>query len=226
MRSKIRCQLKLLLLMTFTFVAVTLWLIILGRNDGDKNSVGGSFAFITPSSNIFSYDFFLRVNNNSADGVEELLQTVEEEDEASADAFEELMDMAPLCPLRLDELVGRSQKNLNPMITQEAQMHDYKSCQMENCFDFKKCQNDLIKVYVYPPDKFVPISTTYEKILNRVMSSPYYTNDPDEACLFILSIDTLDRDSLSHDFVRNLGSRLNNLEVCESSIYNWLMSSA
>lgn len=45
------------------------------------------------------------------------------------------------------------------------------------------------------------------------MSSPYYTNEPEEACLFILSIDTLDRDSLSHDFVRNLGSRLSNLEV-------------
>jgi len=87
-----------------------------------------------------------------------------------------------------------------------------RSCQMETCFDFGKCENDF-KVYVYQPDKFVPISTTYEKILNRIMSSPYYTNDPEEACLFILSIDTLDRDTLSHDFVRNLGSRLKKLQV-------------
>jgi hypothetical protein len=89
---------------------------------------------------------------------------------------------------------------------------DSRKCQMESCFDFTKCQNDF-KAYVYPPDKFVPISMTYEKILNRIMSSPYYTTDPQEACLFVLSIDTLDRDSLSHDFVRNLGARLQKLQV-------------
>ncbi|ODN03332.1 Exostosin-1 [Orchesella cincta] len=85
-------------------------------------------------------------------------------------------------------------------------------CRMETCFNFDRCQiTGALKVYVYPLDKFVPISSTYEKILNRIMSSHYYTNDPDEACLFVLSIDTLDRDELSHDYVRNVATRLKKL---------------
>lgn len=88
-------------------------------------------------------------------------------------------------------------------------------CRMETCFNFDRCQQltGSLKVYVYPLDKFVPISGTYEKILNRITSSHYYTNDPDEACLFVLSIDTLDRDVLSHDYVRNIEARLKNLPV-------------
>jgi len=105
---------------------------------------------------------------------------------------------------------GLVNRGINPV--KPAEKVDSRLCQMENCFDFERCQNDF-RVYVYPPDKFVPISTTYEKILNRIMSSPYYTTDPQEACLFVLSIDTLDRDSLSHDFVRNLGTRLQKLQV-------------
>ena len=35
------------------------------------------------------------------------------------------------------------------------------------------------------------------KILNHVKELSYYTSNPDEACLFMLSLDTLDRDELS-----------------------------
>lgn len=91
-------------------------------------------------------------------------------------------------------------------------------CRMETCFNFDRCQQltGSLKVYVYPLDKFVPISGTYEKILNRITSSHYFTNDPDEACLFVLSIDTLDRDVLSHDYVRNIEARLKNLPVIKN----------
>jgi len=39
----------------------------------------------------------------------------------------------------------------------------------------------------------------------------YYTTDASQACLFVLSLDTLDRDNLSSDYVRGMPSKLNNL---------------
>ena len=87
------------------------------------------------------------------------------------------------------------------------------ACRMDNCFDFGKCMNDFL-VYVYPPEpanslgSTPPISANYQKILTAIIESRYYTPNPDKACLFVLGIDTLDRDTLSEDFVRNVPSRL------------------
>lgn len=39
----------------------------------------------------------------------------------------------------------------------------------------------------------------------------YHTTDASQACLFILGLDTLDRDSLSSDYVRGMQSKLNSL---------------
>ena len=89
---------------------------------------------------------------------------------------------------------------------------DFFHCQMESCFNFDRCK-DSFKVYVYPIDPLVPTSPTYDKILNGIISSPYYTNDPTQACIFILSIDTLDRDELSREFVRNVPTRLKKIDV-------------
>jgi glucuronyl/N-acetylglucosaminyl transferase EXT1 len=50
------------------------------------------------------------------------------------------------------------------------------------------------------------------KIINAVMDSRFYTTNPLEACLFVLSLDTLDRDPLSQDFVRNMQARVDNLK--------------
>ncbi|XP_046809443.1 exostosin-1 [Lucilia cuprina] len=87
------------------------------------------------------------------------------------------------------------------------------SCRMETCFDFSKCYNEFL-IYVYPPEPLnslgaaPPISPNYQKIITAIQESRYYTPDPERACLFVLGIDTLDRDSLSEDYVRNVPSRL------------------
>lgn len=90
-------------------------------------------------------------------------------------------------------------------------------CRMETCFDFSKCHNDF-KVYVYPTSDEhgeVPLipSPAYQKVLDVILESRYYTSDPNQACLYVLAIDTLDRDSLSVDYVRNVPSRLQRLKV-------------
>ncbi|XP_050314376.1 exostosin-1 [Anthonomus grandis grandis] len=83
-------------------------------------------------------------------------------------------------------------------------------CRMETCFDFSRCQHKF-KVYVYPQEENNTPSPSYLKLLNILLESRYYTPDPKEACLFVLSIDTLDRDRLSSDYVRNLQSKIHRL---------------
>uniref|UniRef100_A0A182SNE5 Exostosin GT47 domain-containing protein n=1 Tax=Anopheles maculatus TaxID=74869 RepID=A0A182SNE5_9DIPT len=101
-------------------------------------------------------------------------------------------------------------------VTDEASA-SFKSCRMETCFDFSKCSDKNFYVYVYPPEPLnslgapPPISQNYQKIISAIQESRYYTTDPAQACLFVLGIDTLDRDSLSEDFVRNVPSRLQRL---------------
>ena len=82
---------------------------------------------------------------------------------------------------------------------------------METCFDYSKCSGRPFKVYVYPEDDNVPPSNSYIKIINVIKDSRFYTSDPNLACAFVLSLDTLDRDSLSQDYVRNMQSRVENL---------------
>lgn len=90
------------------------------------------------------------------------------------------------------------------------QYEDKKNCRMETCFDFSKCKDDF-KVYVYPQEDSSVPSPSYSKLLNVLLESRYYTADPREACIFVLSIDTLDRDRLSNDYVRNMQSKLQRL---------------
>ncbi len=55
------------------------------------------------------------------------------------------------------------------------------SLQSKPCHDFK--------VYVYPVNN-VSLSVVQQEILSIVQRSPYYTRDPEEACLFVPSVDT------------------------------------
>jgi len=89
-------------------------------------------------------------------------------------------------------------------------------CTFYKCFDMTRCTGKPFKVYMYPLDENVPPSSSYLKIINAVIDSRFYTNNPEEACLFVLSLDTLDRDPLSQDFVRNMQSRLDNLKYWEN----------
>lgn len=84
------------------------------------------------------------------------------------------------------------------------------SCRMETCFDLQKCTRDF-KVYVYPFENGERVSTAYAKIIRAIKKSVYYTDDPRQACIFVLSYDTLDRDRLSTDYVSRLGKKINTL---------------
>lgn len=93
---------------------------------------------------------------------------------------------------------------------------DIAECSMQNCFDLSKCLYRPFKVYLYPqidPDQpFYPgISERYAKILDVIRNSPYFTDDPAQACLFVLTYDTLDRDVLSENYLRSLQQRINML---------------
>lgn len=79
-----------------------------------------------------------------------------------------------------------------------------RECSMETCFDFFRCRKHGFKVYVYPSQEGVKMSPLFEEVLNILRNSHYATSNPDEACLFVPSLDTLDRDKLSSDFVKNL----------------------
>lgn len=80
-------------------------------------------------------------------------------------------------------------------------------CTMKTCFNFTKCldkKNFSIYIYKEHVEKKKIISTIYQNILDILNTSIYITQNPHEACLFILQLDTLDRDKLSSNFVKNM----------------------
>ncbi|XP_054772995.2 exostosin-1-like [Lytechinus pictus] len=84
-----------------------------------------------------------------------------------------------------------------------------KKCRMETCFDFSKCKEGF-KVFIYPVSYQKP-SQLYMDILTSIRESRYFTTNADEACLFVTSIDTLDRDKLSSTYVKNIESSISKL---------------
>jgi len=83
-------------------------------------------------------------------------------------------------------------------------------CRMFNCFNVTPCRLHGFRIYVYP-DGDRPPSDKYAEVLRALRSSRYYTDDPQRACLFVLSIDTLDRDRLSNEYVPNIQSQIDSL---------------
>ncbi|KAM7037050.1 exostosin-1 [Passerculus sandwichensis] len=86
-------------------------------------------------------------------------------------------------------------------------------CRMESCFDFAQCRKNGFKVYVYPQQKGEKIAESYQNVLAAIEGSRFYTSDPGQACLFVLSLDTLDRDQLSPQYVHNLRSKVQSLHL-------------
>ncbi|NXM58455.1 EXT1C protein, partial [Illadopsis cleaveri] len=99
---------------------------------------------------------------------------------------------------------------LSPRERRASWLSAYRSsrCRMETCFDFSRCERHGFKVFTYPQERGQPVSETYSKILSSIERSRYHTPDPEEACLFILSIDTLDRDHLSAQYVPNVDEKI------------------
>ncbi|XP_037533202.1 exostosin-1 [Nematolebias whitei] len=86
-------------------------------------------------------------------------------------------------------------------------------CRMESCFDFSLCERTGFKVYVYPQQKGEKLSESYQNVLSSIEGSRFYTLDPGQACLFVLSLDTLDRDQLSPYYVHNLRAKIQSLPL-------------
>uniref|UniRef100_A0A8B9NSI3 N-acetylglucosaminyl-proteoglycan 4-beta-glucuronosyltransferase n=1 Tax=Apteryx owenii TaxID=8824 RepID=A0A8B9NSI3_APTOW len=83
----------------------------------------------------------------------------------------------------------------------------------ESCFDLGPCRRNGFKVYVYPQQKGEKIAESYQNVLAAIEGSRFYTSDPGQACLFVLSLDTLDRDQLSPQYVHNLRSKVQSLHL-------------
>ena len=94
--------------------------------------------------------------------------------------------------------------------TENGKLNNKAKCQMDTCFDFSKCKSGF-KVYAYPEAE--KVSPKYSEILSAVRRSRYYTEDPSKACLFILSIDSLDRDVLSKVYVKNVPEKIKELDL-------------
>ncbi|XP_070998612.1 exostosin-1a-like isoform X1 [Oncorhynchus clarkii lewisi] len=92
-------------------------------------------------------------------------------------------------------------------------VYNGKRCRMDSCFDFSLCKTNGFKVYVYPQQKGEKMSESYQNILSSIEASRFYTSDPGQACLFVLSLDTLDRDILSPQYVHNLRTKVQNLHL-------------
>uniref|UniRef100_A0A0N5AJQ8 Exostosin-1 n=1 Tax=Syphacia muris TaxID=451379 RepID=A0A0N5AJQ8_9BILA len=85
-------------------------------------------------------------------------------------------------------------------------------CTMSRCFNSVQClsQPDF-KVYVYPTSNASGISILFSNILKVLRESSYYTDDYRSACLFVLGIDTTDRDRRSENFVKQVNDLVNQL---------------
>uniref|UniRef100_H2S2D6 Exostosin glycosyltransferase 1b n=1 Tax=Takifugu rubripes TaxID=31033 RepID=H2S2D6_TAKRU len=105
--------------------------------------------------------------------------------------------------------------HISPRQKRDINTSVYKSkrCRMHSCFDLSLCRKDGFKVYVYPQQKGEKISESYQNILSTIEGSRFYTSDPGQACLFVLSLDTLDRDQLSPQYVHNMKTKVQNLPL-------------
>ncbi|XP_030759809.1 exostosin-2 [Sitophilus oryzae] len=85
-------------------------------------------------------------------------------------------------------------------------------CTHWDCFNIYNCGrtgHDRIAVYVYPLRKYVDangvpvtesISKEYYQLLKAIVSSKYYTSNPEEACIYVPSIDTLNEERILLNF--------------------------
>lgn len=107
--------------------------------------------------------------------------------------------------IQLGNLMNLEEVKLNPEINFEGQRNTL--CTFWSCFNIYKCGHtghDRIAVYVYPPKKYVNsagvpasiLSKEYVMLVKAIIDSKYYTANPEEACILIPFIDTLNQETL------------------------------
>uniref|UniRef100_A0A3B5KF65 Exostosin glycosyltransferase 1 n=1 Tax=Takifugu rubripes TaxID=31033 RepID=A0A3B5KF65_TAKRU len=122
--------------------------------------------------------------------------------------------LPPFSPLEEDQNVDSDEHiSLKQKRDVSSGIYTGKRCRMESCFDFTLCERNGFKVFVYPQQKGEKMSESYQNILSSIEGSRFYTSDPEQACLFVLSLDTLDRDQLSPQYVHNLKGRIQSLPL-------------
>lgn len=94
------------------------------------------------------------------------------------------------------------------------------TCTFHTCVNVYHCgYNDetKISVYIYPikdyvNEKGMPVATSmsreFAQILQAIVESPFYTNDPETACMFVPSIDVLNQNNI---FTKEIGKVLASL---------------
>lgn len=84
------------------------------------------------------------------------------------------------------------------------------NCSIWTCVDPYRCGHDRISVYVYPLVEYIdassgteaaPLTQEFYQILSTIVKSPYYTSNPNQACLFVPSIDLINQNNIKIDLV-------------------------
>ncbi|KTF80670.1 hypothetical protein cypCar_00009436 [Cyprinus carpio] len=104
--------------------------------------------------------------------------------------------------------------HISPRQKRDVNSSVYKAkCAEAICFDFSLCKGTRFKVTCTRSRRAQKISESYQNILSTIEGSRFYTSDPGQACLFVLSLDTLDRDQLSPQYVHNLKTKVQSLPL-------------
>lgn len=111
-------------------------------------------------------------------------------------------------PVNLDQSVGivKIKRDLSVSHSRTA------NCTYWECFDVYRCGrggHDKITIYIYPLRDYQTeegnwiskFSREFFIILDTIKRSKYYTPNPEEACLLVPSIDTLNQNTFSSEFV-------------------------
>lgn len=84
------------------------------------------------------------------------------------------------------------------------------NCSIWTCVDPYRCGHDRISIYVYPLAEYfdansgseaAPLTQEFYQILSTIVKSPYYTSNPNQACLFVPSIDLINQNNINIDLV-------------------------
>ncbi|CAD7091199.1 unnamed protein product [Hermetia illucens] len=103
------------------------------------------------------------------------------------------------------------------------------NCTFWDCLNVYRCgqrEQDRITIYVYPIKEFADpegnqaftLTREYHEILQTIVDSPYYTPNPNEACIFVPSIDTLNQDLFDTNLVSKALASLNYWENGENHL--------